>query len=228
LLGLWVRRQRRDERPHDAAIAGVGSTDFTAKSGRSQLESRLQATRAALRDAGLDVDAIDGLCITYQSDANDPLRVAYALGLERVRFFTQLPTGARRMRNAPAGRARDWRGPRGNGPRVPRAERTERCPVRPADRVPPCISRTRRLRARDSRAPFRLAVHRYMYENGLSNQHFAPVSVTARAWAATNPRAYFHGRPITIETIRARLGWRSRCCACSTAVWRPTVRSRAW
>ena len=185
---------------NDAAIAGIGSTDYTAKSGCSELELTLQATRAALCDAELDIDAIDGL-VTYESDANDPLRVAYALGLERVRFFTQTSYGGggacATLQQAAlaigAGLAETvlvYRGLNGRS-NVRYGQPTES----PAMYFPYTTAQGLVIPAHR----FALSVHRYMYENGLSNEDFAPVSVTARAWAATNPRAYFHGRPITIE-----------------------------
>ena len=57
-------------------------------------------------------------------------------------------------------------------------------------------------------APFGLQVpahiyslwfQRYMYRFGLTNEDFGRYSVVARKHAATNPAAYFYGRPITLE-----------------------------
>ena len=57
-------------------------------------------------------------------------------------------------------------------------------------------------------APFGLQVpahiyslwfQRYMYRFGLTNEDFGHYSVVARRHAATNPAAYFYGRPITLE-----------------------------
>ncbi|HEY0450256.1 thiolase C-terminal domain-containing protein, partial [Actinophytocola sp.] len=39
---------------------------------------------------------------------------------------------------------------------------------------------------------------RYMHEYGATSADFGRVAVTDRAAAATNPRAWFHGRPITL------------------------------
>ena len=40
---------------------------------------------------------------------------------------------------------------------------------------------------------------RYMHEYGATSEDFGRVSVAVRDFAATNPAAFFHGRPITIE-----------------------------
>jgi acetyl-CoA acetyltransferase len=42
-----------------------------------------------------------------------------------------------------------------------------------------------------------------MYRYGLSNADFGLYSVSARQWAATNPRAWFHQRPITLAEHQA-------------------------
>ncbi len=183
-----------------AYIAGVGSTEFSARSGRSELQLTLEATRAALEDAGLQADAIDGL-VTYQSDANDPLHVAHALGLERVRFFAQTPYGGggacATLQQAAlavgAGMAEAvlvYRGLNGRS-KTRYGQPTET----PAQYFPYTVAQGLIIPAHR----FALAVHRYMHDHGVRNEDFAPISVSARAYAATNPRAFFHERPITIE-----------------------------
>jgi acetyl-CoA acetyltransferase len=44
-----------------------------------------------------------------------------------------------------------------------------------------------------------LLARRYMHRYGATSVDFGAVSVLSRAYAATNPRAWYHGRPITIE-----------------------------
>ncbi|MGW1523840.1 thiolase C-terminal domain-containing protein [Streptomyces sp. NPDC001588] len=43
-----------------------------------------------------------------------------------------------------------------------------------------------------------MAAQRYLYTHGLTPDAFGQVAVVDRAYAATNPAAYFHGRPITL------------------------------
>src|SRR3954451_8550233 len=75
-----------------AAIVGVGATDFSKDSGRSELRLAVEAVRAALRDAEIAPDEVDGL-LTFMLDNNDEVAVARSLGIERVRFFARPPGG---------------------------------------------------------------------------------------------------------------------------------------
>jgi acetyl-CoA acetyltransferase len=43
------------------AVAGIGASEFSKSSGRSPRTMAIQATLAALADAGLAVDDVDGL-----------------------------------------------------------------------------------------------------------------------------------------------------------------------
>jgi acetyl-CoA acetyltransferase len=44
-----------------------------------------------------------------------------------------------------------------------------------------------------------MAMRRYMHETGTTERDFANLAVVARKHAATNPKAFFHGKPITVE-----------------------------
>ena len=44
-----------------AAIVGIGATEFSKASGRSELQLSVEAVRAALADCGLGVDDVGGL-----------------------------------------------------------------------------------------------------------------------------------------------------------------------
>lgn len=52
-----------------AAIAGIGATDFSKDSGRSELRLAAEAVTAALADAGLTPADVDGLT-TFTMDTN--------------------------------------------------------------------------------------------------------------------------------------------------------------
>ena len=43
-----------------AAIAGLGATEFSKNSGRTELRLAMEATLAALADAGIDPSEVDG------------------------------------------------------------------------------------------------------------------------------------------------------------------------
>ena len=49
----------------NAAIVGIGQTEFSKNSGRSELQLAAEAVRAALDDAGLKPSDVDGMT-TFQ------------------------------------------------------------------------------------------------------------------------------------------------------------------
>jgi acetyl-CoA acetyltransferase len=44
-----------------------------------------------------------------------------------------------------------------------------------------------------------MSARRYMHQYGATSEDFGLISVSGRAYAATNPKAWFYGRPITME-----------------------------
>ena len=52
-----------------AAIVGVGQTEFSKQSGRSELQLACEAVRAAIADAGLQPADVDGLVDQQHRDA---------------------------------------------------------------------------------------------------------------------------------------------------------------
>jgi acetyl-CoA acetyltransferase len=69
------------------AIAGVGYTPFTKDSGVSTLTLAVDAVLAALDDAGLAVDDVDGLATHRVGDSTPPWVVAPALGVPEVTWY---------------------------------------------------------------------------------------------------------------------------------------------
>ena len=69
------------------AVVGVGETTYYKRGGAPEPEFVLvlRAIQRAAEDAGIDVTEIDGFA-SYSSDRNEPLRVAGALGIDRIRF----------------------------------------------------------------------------------------------------------------------------------------------
>jgi acetyl-CoA acetyltransferase len=70
-----------------AAIVGIGQTEFSKHLGITEAQVAEQAIRAALDDAGLAPDDVDGLCL-YDIESNSVADVVAMLGLERVGFFS--------------------------------------------------------------------------------------------------------------------------------------------
>jgi 3-oxoacyl-[acyl-carrier-protein] synthase III len=53
-----------------AAIAGIGQTEFSKASGRSELQLACESVKAALDDAGLRPAEVDGL-VTFTMDSSE-------------------------------------------------------------------------------------------------------------------------------------------------------------
>lgn len=75
-----------------AAIVGIGATDFSKDSGRSELRLAAEAVLDALDDAGLSPADVDGLT-TFTMDTNNETAVARAVGIGDLKFFSQIGYG---------------------------------------------------------------------------------------------------------------------------------------
>ena len=74
------------------AIAGIGATDFSKDSGRSELQLSCEAVLSALGDAGLTADEVDGL-VPFTMDNSSEIAVARELGMGELRFFSRISYG---------------------------------------------------------------------------------------------------------------------------------------
>jgi acetyl-CoA acetyltransferase len=75
-----------------SAIVGIGSTEFSKNSGRSELSLAAEAVKAALNDAGLKASDVDGM-VTFTMDQNEEVDVARAVGCNDLSFFARVPYG---------------------------------------------------------------------------------------------------------------------------------------
>ena len=88
------------------AIAGIGATEFSKDSGRSELKLAAEAVRAALDDAGLVPADVDGL-VTFSMDSSAEIAVAREIVAGELTFFSLIGYGGgaacATVRLAPAG-----------------------------------------------------------------------------------------------------------------------------
>ena len=70
-----------------AAIVGIGATDFSKNSGRSELRLASEAVLDALDDAGLTPADVDGM-VTFTMDSNTEVAIARATGIGELKFFS--------------------------------------------------------------------------------------------------------------------------------------------
>jgi acetyl-CoA acetyltransferase len=81
-----------------AAIAGIGQTEYSKDSGRTELALATEAIGKALADAAIERDEVDAV-IRYDWDRIDELTLATHLGLKNLRWMSQAGDGG------PAGNA---------------------------------------------------------------------------------------------------------------------------
>ena len=73
-----------------AAIVGIGYTEFSKASGVSTLTLALRAIAAAVGDAGLTVADVDGVACHRVGDSAPAALVAQSLGIQDLRFHYDL------------------------------------------------------------------------------------------------------------------------------------------
>lgn len=184
-----------------AAIVGIGQTEFSKDSGRSELQLAAEASIAAIRDAGLTPADIDGMA-TFTLDSSDELLLMRTLGIQEVNFWSRAPFGgaganttvmqaAAAVASGAAKHVLIWRAFN---------ERSGRRFGQPQDPGTTLGWNWYLPFGLDTPAKiYSLTFQRYMDAYGLTNEDFGLYPVIARKHAATNPNAWYHGSPITLE-----------------------------
>lgn len=194
-----------------ASIVGLGATEFSKNSGRTEVRLAMEATLAALADAGIDPSEVDGFS-SYSVDKVPEYEIARLLGAKNISFFSQVPHG-------------------GGAACAP--------VLHAAMAVATGIAKTVVVyRAMNERSWYRFGsgsygfgsspffdnvnygwymphgfhtpaswvgmfARRYMHAFGATSEDFGRVAVAVRDFAATNPAAFFYGKPITLEEHQA-------------------------
>ena len=194
-----------------AAIAGIGATEFSKDSGRSELRLAAEAGRDAIADAGLVPSDVDGM-VTFSMDANAEIAVARELGVPALRFFSRIPYGggaacavvAQAAMAVATGMAsvvlcyrafNERSGSRFGRVQTAAAQQPSSSGVDNSWHYPMGLG--------TPAASVAMFARRYMHEFGATSEDFGRVAVADRLAAATNPKAWFHGRPITLADHQA-------------------------
>ena len=197
-----------------AAIVGIGQTEFAKQIGITEAAVACRAVAAALADAGLSKDDVDGLCL-YDIESNTVADVVAMLGLRDVRFFSTHSHGggsycavvtsaaaaitADHATTVLAFRARN-RGRRSS------AGTGMMDGGRPWEKIAPRIEGMYQWQV-----PFGIAapVHemaliarRHMLDYGTTETHFGEVACAIRSHAVRNPHALMR-EPLTLDDHRA-------------------------
>jgi acetyl-CoA acetyltransferase len=194
-----------------AAIAGIGATEFSKNSGRSELRLAAEAVLAALGDAGLAPGDVDGMS-TFTMETNPENMVARTLGIPELKFFSRIPHGGGGA-CAPVQQAAMAVATGVADVVVCYRAFNERSGVRFGQGPPPAkTAATTENEYRSWINPYGLltpAQHvamfarRYMHAYGVTSEDYGRVAVTMRKHAAVNPRAWFYGKPLTLAEHQA-------------------------
>jgi acetyl-CoA acetyltransferase len=194
-----------------ASIVGIGATEFSKDSGRSEMSLASEAVAAAIADAGLKPSDIDGM-VTYSTDNNPDVEIARHVGIGSLRHFSRVHYGG----GAASGtivmaamavatgvadavvcyRAFNERSGRRFGagvqdlPNAATAERAQFSWTTPAGQLTPA-------------SWVAMVARRYMHLYGATSADFGRVAVAGRRHAANNPAAWFYNDPITLEDHQA-------------------------
>lgn len=185
----------------DTIIAGVGYTEYSKASGRSELQLAAEAGSAAIRDAGLTPADIDGL-VTFTLDSTDELLLMRCLGIPEVHFWSRTPHGGAGANATVEHAAAAVASGAAKNVLIYRAfnERSGRRFGQPNATAAQLSTNWYLPFGLDTPAKvYSLTFQRYMDKYGLSNKDFGLYSVVARKHAASNPAAWFYQRPITID-----------------------------
>ena len=194
-----------------AAIAGIGATEFSKNSGRSEWRLACEAVLDALADAQIPVEEVDGMAL-FTMENNPEIAVARALGIPELTFFSRIPHG-------------------GGGACAPVMQAAMAVATGVADVVVVYRAFNERSGHRFGAGPPPFAYNantdqeyrnwinpyglltpaqqeaflarRYMHEYGATSADFGAISVLSRKHAANNPKAWFYQRPITLEEHQA-------------------------
>jgi acetyl-CoA acetyltransferase len=185
----------------DTIVAGIGQTEFSKESGRSELQLAAEASRAAILDAGLTPADIDGM-VTFTIDSSGELDLMRALGIQEVRYWSRTPYGGAGANTTMQHAAIAVASGAANAVLVYRAF-NERSGRRFGQPMPQPGRRTldwyTTFGIRTPAQMYSLWFRRYMDEFGATNEDFGRYTVVARRHAATNPNAWFYQRPITLD-----------------------------
>ncbi|MBK6657626.1 MAG: lipid-transfer protein [Proteobacteria bacterium] len=193
-----------------ACIVGIGHTEYSRDSGRSEMALACEAIGAAIADAGLTPADIDGIT-KYTMDNNDPIDIARNLGIPELRYVAEVNYGGGggpvgtillgamavatgQAKAVVAFRAMNERSGRG----TPRFGQAGTAPG--ATGVASYFSPYGLFSPAQMVA---LSARRHMHLYGTESRHFGEIAVTCRHHANMNPDAMMHGRPMSIEDHQA-------------------------
>lgn len=191
------------------AIAGIGLTEFSKKSGVSELSLAAQATLAACEDAGLSPSEIDGF-VSYTLDSTDEIELARTVGANDLKLFTKVNYGGGAAvgtilhavmavatgvadnvicYRAMNGRSGQRMG-QGISGQIVSSDLVHWSWYMPYGMLTPG-------------SWIAMIANKYMHHYGVTSEDLGRVAISQRNYAQTNPRAFGYGKPLTMEEYLA-------------------------
>jgi acetyl-CoA acetyltransferase len=183
-------------------FAGVAESDLGTTPDRNWLDLAAQATVRALEDAGLALEAVDGLAVAGGDDYMPAMLLAEYLDLEHPSFLEDTEIGGASF-EAFCGDVRDRMAAADLDVVVVAYGSTSRTgPDRDRDRevTHPVEQFTRPTGLFTPPGAYAMAASRHMHEYGTTREQLAEIAVATREWARLNPTAY-HDDPITVGDV---------------------------
>jgi acetyl-CoA acetyltransferase len=192
-----------------AAIVGIGATEFSKYSGRSELQLACEAVSAAIDDAGLKPSEIDGMT-TFTMDMTDDIEIARALGIGGLTFQSPVPYGG----GAALGTLHQAAMAVATGSAkyvVCYRDLNGRSGQRYSDGVSGNLLTSDAIHwswyipsgLMTPTSWVAMVTQRYMHDTGTTSADLAEVAVQTRSHAVKNPNAVFYQRPLSIEEHQA-------------------------
>jgi acetyl-CoA acetyltransferase len=193
------------------AVVGIGATEFSKESGRSELRLATEAVDLALRDAGIQPAEVGGL-VTFSSDTNPEINIAQSLGMGELSFFSRIHYGGGAACATVQQAALAVESGVADVVVCYRAfnERSgNRFGLGVQDRPPAANAETAHFSWYSPQGLLTpaqwvaMAAQRYLHMTGATSEDLGRVAVADRKHAATNPKAWFYEKPITLEEHQA-------------------------
>ena len=186
-------------------IVGIGQTDFSKNSGRSEMQLAAECVKAAIADAGLQPSDVDGMT-TFTLDTNDEIEVARCVGIGDLTFFSRTPHGGgaaigivhQAAMAVATGAAEVVVGYRAlNGRSGQRYSQGVSGDIVTSDLIHWGWYMPFGLLTPASWVA--MFTQRYMHETGCKSTDLAQVAISTRKHAVNNPAAFYYRRELTLE-----------------------------
>ena len=194
---------------NEAAIAGIACTEFSKKSGVSELSLAAQCIKGACDDAGISPREIDGL-VSYTMDSSDEIEVARAVGASDLTLYSKINYGggaavgtiaqaAMAIATGQASTVVCYRAMNGrSGQRMGQGVSGQ---IVSSDLIHWSWYMTYGMLIPGSWVA--MIAHKYMHKYGVEREDLGRVAISQRNHALSNPRAFGYGKPLTMDQYLA-------------------------